>query len=150
MERFQAILKFINNTRLFGWLKTPAEIARTWLASIIGKIAWRRGRHPMEMDAFTPFQSGDIILDDLSTAWHSMRVPPLPLPIVPPAPSSLKQSQLPTGPLPLWREYRKELLLLEGNQEEGERAAQQQPAPSSKARLLQAQPAYVVYRKSSQ
>ncbi|KAG8821755.1 a-factor receptor [Serendipita sp. 401] len=150
MERFQAILKLINDTRLFGWLKAPMEIARTRLDSVVGKIAWRRGRHPMETNAFTPFEAGDIILDDLSTAWHSMRMPPLPLPIVPPASSSLKRSQVTTGPIPLWREYRKELLLLGGNQEGGERDAQQQPAPSSKARLLQAQPAYVVYRKSPQ
>ncbi|KAG8756919.1 hypothetical protein FRC14_002536 [Serendipita sp. 396] len=150
IEGFQAILRFINNTRLFGWLKTLAKIARTRLASVVGKTVWRRGQHPTETDAFTPFEVGDIILDDLSTAWHSMRVPPLPLPIVPPAPSSLKQSQVPTGLIPLWREYRKEPLLLGGNQEEGERDAQQQPGPSSKVRLLQAQPAYIVYRKNLQ
>ncbi|KAG8842137.1 hypothetical protein FRC20_004615, partial [Serendipita sp. 405] len=146
---FQVVLGSSIGTRLLGCLKWLVDFTKIQLGHL-GEITWRRGRHRLEPSSFTPFENEDIILDDLSMPWHSIGARPLPPPIAAPALSSSKQSRIPVGPISLWREYRKELLLPEGGQEEGDRDAQRRPGLSSKAILLQTRPAYVVYRKSSE
>ncbi|KAG8816034.1 hypothetical protein FRC19_000607 [Serendipita sp. 401] len=152
---FRDFFRLHSNKRSFAWLKGLIGIAirgATQLGILAGNLKLKRRQLQVDANTFTPFQKEDIVLNDLSAPWHSTIAPPLPSVIPSSAPVSSKRPLVAAPSTQLWREYRKELIstTVQQQQETDRRDQLPQQGHSSKTRVLQGSPAYVVYTKTSQ